>query len=103
MIEYHIWLFGIGKTYFKLHQPHLLPTNIKLHILFILYLGMSSSLCAAGKYVLQNHKTKKAKLIKRTERENESRERESNRMGERNQFLFPIIGIYWFFHIICVE
>ena len=99
MIEYHIWLFGIGKTYFKLHQPHLLPTNTKLHILFILYLGMSSSLCAAGKYVLQNHKTKKAKLIKRAERENG----ESNRMGERNQFLFPIIGIYWFFHIICVE
>ena len=66
---------------------------------------MSSSLCAAGEYVLQNHKTKKAKLIKRAERENESREREreNNRTGERNQFLFPIIGIYWFFHIICVE
>ena len=66
---------------------------------------MSSSFCAAGKYALQNHKTKKAKLIKRAERENESKEsvRESNRTAERNQFLFPIIGIYWFFHIICVE
>ena len=86
VIEYHIWLIGIGKTYFKLPQPHLLPTNTKLHILFILYLGTSSSFCAAGNYVLQNHKTKKAKLIKRGERERE-RER-PGWVGERNQFCF---------------
>ena len=44
---------------------------------------MSSSFCAAGKYVLQNHKTKKAKLIKRTERERE-RERETEEERETN-------------------
>ena len=100
MIEYHIWLFGIGKTYFKLHQPHLLPTNTKLHILFILYLGMSSSLCAAGEYVLQNHKTKKAKLIKRAERENGSRERVRERVIERERetnFCFQSLVFIGFF------
>jgi len=44
---------------------------------------MSSSLCAAGEYVLQNHKTKKAKLIKRT-REGE-RERKSERYSVRGR------------------
>ena len=47
---------------------------------------MSSSFCATGKYVLQNHKTKKAKLIKPTEGERErERERERESVKEVNK------------------
>ena len=59
---------------------------------------MSSSLCAAGEYVLQNHKTKKAKLIKRAERENESRERERVIEWEREtNFCFQSLVFIGFF------